>query len=210
MKCSEIRTYLGALADGELKDGALFGKLERHLGACSECRRELEVQRGMKTLLARLEPEVTNAVMATRVMQAVKDGGRRRTSLVFRPAYVVAAAALLVLLAGGLYVIQPPPTAMQQAEQAGLYKDLPAASGSSYAGSILPYRTGGATFSNVSEFVAASHEEAREVLEAEEGWSPLLQEIAESVSAAEGEGLYKELPGDDASKEDDNGGKESR
>lgn len=201
MKCSEIRTYLGALVDGEIKDGALQSKLERHLGACSECRRELEVQRGMKALLARLEPEKTHAVMATRVMQAIKDGGRKRTRLVFRPAYAAVAAALLILLAAGFYAIQQP-TAMLQAERAGLYKELPAVDGSEYASSMLPRRMDGVAFSNVSDFVAASHEEAREVMEAEENWSLLLQEIAEDVSAAEGEGLYKELPGDDAGEED--------
>ena len=99
MKCSEIRIHLGALVDGEIRDPALLGKLERHLGACSECRRELEAQRAVKGLLARLEPERTSAVMPTRVMQAIKDGGRKRQPLVLRPAYVAAVVAVLRLTA---------------------------------------------------------------------------------------------------------------
>jgi len=206
MKCSEIRIHLGALVDGEIRDPALLGKLERHLGACSECRRELEAQRAVKGLLARLEPERTSAVMPTRVMQAIKDGGRKRQPLVLRPAYVAAVVAVLILLAGGLFAIQPRPAAMREVESSGLYKELSVGEAREYMSSLLPPGAGQATYSNVSDFVVASHEEAREVLEAEEGWSPLLQEIAESVSEAEGEELYKELPGDDAAEEDDSEG----
>ncbi len=194
MNCAEVRTLLGALADGEIADDNLREKLQSHLDGCEDCRREYTLQIDVKSKLSELEPEVTSSFLATRTMAEINQRRRRRVIWRWSYAYAGAAAviALMVMLGGTLLVRPSAP---------GIYKSLPDVAPAPVVVSRSPDANGYGSF---TELVVGRHEEARELLKVRGEWTPEFEQIVQRLGGEEDdEALYKELPEENAEDEEE-------
>jgi len=97
MKCEEILSKLGALADGGL-DGREKAALTQHIAGCAACRREYEAQKWVRRELAALPRETASEFLKARVMAHVRTKPATRRSP-FLPRLAASAVTLAVLAA---------------------------------------------------------------------------------------------------------------
>lgn len=100
MRCEQVRSRLGAYADGEL-GGEIREGLEAHLAACRVCAGEMASLRALGTLLGGLPAPPVPAGLESSILDAAARHplGTRRTPRLWSSVLRVA-AAILVALAG--------------------------------------------------------------------------------------------------------------
>ena len=194
MKCSEVRIWLGALADGEVRDPTRRQAMEEHLGACPSCRQEYATQQEMKRLVGSMERQQASAFLATRVTAGI----RARPRPAFGPlqlTYVAAVFLAALIVTGGLLFGLP--DVARRSDTSGLFKELPGSashlSTRESAWGPLTRRTPGSFY----EFVEVEHERATELVRARSEWAEDLESLLEQISedeAVDEETHLKELP----------------
>jgi len=202
MKCAEVKNWLGALADGEIREPARRQALEAHLRECSACREEYAVQLEIKRLLRDVERARPSPYLAPRVRAAI--GARRKPPFrALQLAYVAAMLLAAVVITGGLlagfqYVSRRPAVS-------GLFKELPATS-SAPAPRMLAREAAmpasdSASPSSFVQFVEAEHSQALELLRAHTQWADDMEALLALISQDEmvdEETHLKELPPENA------------
>jgi len=202
MKCAEVRNWLGALADGEVRASAHRSALEAHLRECAVCRREYAIQVEVKRMVqaaARVQP---SPALATRIRTAMRP---RRRLAVGRLQLAYAAAVLIaavVITAGVLSGLQ---------RNSGVYKELPAvATMHGSRGAAWDALTPGdeaVVPSNFVDFVQSEHNQALEFVRARSEWAENLDRflaLIEEDGMVDEETHLKGLPEAETSKRDGN------
>lgn len=87
MTCGEVREYLFAFLDSEL-DAPLSIEIQRHIGRCAECAREVEIERAIRRAAAeRFDAAVSRDASDEAVLRGVLlQGGARRSA---RPRFLL-------------------------------------------------------------------------------------------------------------------------
>jgi len=101
MKCSRVRDRLMDYTSAELPPGE-FQRMNEHLTACEECRKELELARRASSALSVLGTEATTPALVSAVREKIeRHRATRRPVLVPRLAMGFSAAALIALIVTG-------------------------------------------------------------------------------------------------------------
>ncbi len=193
MNCADIKKLLSAFVDGEIADERLRGTIQAHLAECEGCRREYNLQLGVKSEISKLGVKAVSGALSTRIMAEI--GLRRRRRAAWRWSYASAGAAALVvvmiLLVGGFFA---PYSNME------IYKSLP---DKAPARAVIPAGSVESADNGFEDYILSRHEEARAMLEVREEWAPELDLIVQRLRGEEDDdSLYKELPEDNTDDED--------
>lgn len=101
MKCSRVRDRLMDYTSAELPPGE-FQRMNEHLTACEECRRELEIARRASSALDALGTEAPSPALVSAVREKIeRDRATRRPVLVSGLAMGFSAATLIALIITG-------------------------------------------------------------------------------------------------------------
>lgn len=101
MKCSSVRDKLMDYTSADLPPGE-FQRMNEHLTACEECRRELELARRASSALDVLGTELPTPALVSAVREKIeRDRATRHPVLVPRLAMGFSAAALIALIVTG-------------------------------------------------------------------------------------------------------------